>query len=1069
MMFICGMTTYCWLALVPIIDQGSRFDGASCDGVRMVDNTGHNHKSRTQYIILAVAIYALAALGWIFLSDQLLLVFTDTETVFRLSLAKGFFFVFTSAFILLFVLNAVPDRHNAPSGNLLEITFARSVAISNISWLKYIAILSFTLITLWFANSLSAEQHQRLLLLIFMLPISLSAIGGGFAPGLVATCLSVLCVYYLHPTANSLDNIHSVDWLQLISLSVYGIVISALSGYLRASLQKLDVNHQLLDSVVSQTTDGIFVKDLAGRYILVNQGAATFVGKSMSDILGKDDTDIFDADSIDIIQEKDRTVLVSGMVTTHKEYLHIQGEAAIFQVTKGPVFDAQGAICGLFGIARDVTTQEKNAEHLLISELGLKQAQQLSGIGSWEWDLVTDSHTWSEQVFVIYGLPYKEAAPSIEQVQKLFTPESWQALSTLVMRCVHTGEEYECEAELLDPNRAHRWIMARGQAQRDPHGKIFKLHGTVQDITHARQLQQQLAAQTAQLQRVIQGSEQGFWDWNAVTGEVQISPRFEAILGYQAGEMKLTVNNWRQYVYVEDVQNIEQQVLQHLIHKTSSIELEVRCIKKTGELCWILCKGRVVEEDSQGRALMISGTQADITLLKTHETELDRVANYDALTGLPNRRLLLDRFQQMIAHVQRNGSLCAVCFMDLDGFKVINDRYGHEVGDQLLIAIANNVSVVIRQQDTLARVGGDEFVILFEMMSEEECTQVLLRILAAVDQPILIGDLNLCLTACIGVSLYPEDNVDPDILLRHADQAMYMAKSAGKNRFQMFDPDIDRNIIARRTWLEELKSAFERHEFVMFYQPKVNLATGKIIGAEALIRWRHPLRGIVGPSEFLPDIAGSDLEIALGEWVINTAVAQWQNWQQSGRPIAVSINVSARQLLAEHFSAFLKSTLMQYPDLTASDLELEILESAAIEDMTLAIEILQECKRLGVHFSLDDFGTGYSSLTYLRQLPISTIKIDQSFVRGMLDSEDDWRIVEGVIRLASVFNLNVIAEGVETIAHGKSLAELGCQLCQGYGIARPMPVEEFALWYDEWPSQYQQIKNEFKQMDELHR
>lgn len=174
------------------------------------------------------------------------------------------------------------------------------------------------------------------------------------------------------------------------------------------------------------------------------------------------------------------------------------------------------------------------------------------------------------------------------------------------------------------------------------------------------------------------------------------------------------------------------------------------------------------------------------------------MANYDALTGLPNRRLLLDRFQQMIAHVQRNGSICAVCFMDLDGFKVINDRYGHEVGDQLLIAIANNVSVVIRQQDTLARVGGDEFVILFEMMSEEECTQVLLRILAAVDQPISIGDLNLCLTACIGVSLYPEDNVDPDILLRHADQAMYMAKSAGKNRFQMFDPDIDRNIIARR-------------------------------------------------------------------------------------------------------------------------------------------------------------------------------------------------------------------------------------------------------------------------------
>lgn len=1020
----------------------------------MVNSIAQNRKSRIQYIVLAVASYALAALGWIFLSDQLLLAFTDPETVFRLSLAKGFFFVFTSAFIFIFVLNMVPDRHQSPSSNLLDTTFSRAVSTSHISWLKYVAILGFTLITLWFASSLSAEQHQRLLLLIFMLPISLSAISGGFAPGLTATFFSVLCIYYLHPATNNLDSIYSVDWLQLISLSVYGIVISALSGYLRASLQKLNVNHQLLDSVVSQTTDGIFVKDLAGRYILFNKGAAAFVGKKVDEILGKVDADIFDAESTHSIQEKDRMVLASGMVTTHKEYLRIHEVATVFQVTKGPVFDAKGAICGLFGIARDITTQEKNAQHLRISEMGLKQAQQLSGIGSWEWDLVTDLHTWSEQVFVVYGLPYKQVVPSIDDVQQLFTPASWKVLRTLIQRCVDTGEEYECEAALMLPDSSHHWIMARGQAQRDHQGKIIKLHGTVQNITRARQLQYQLEAQTAQLQRVIQGSEQGFWDWNVITGEVQLSPRFEAILGYQAGEMQLTVNNWRQYVHIEDVQKIEQQVLQHLRYKTNSIEFEVRGINKTGEVCWILCKGRVVEEDSQGRALMISGTQADITLLKSHEAELDRVANYDALTGLPNRRLLLDRFQQTIAHASRNSSLCAVCFMDLDSFKAVNDRYGHGMGDQLLVAIVDNVSEVVRQQDTFARVGGDEFVILFEIKSEEECTQVLLRILAAVDQSVVLDDVSLRLSASIGVSLYPE-NVDPDILLRHADQAMYMAKAAGKNCFQMFDPKIERNIIARRIWLEEIKSAFECHEFEMYYQPKVNLATGKIIGVEALIRWNHPQRGIVAPSEFLPDIAGTDLEITLGEWVINTAVSQCHYWHMNCCPIEVSINVSARQLLAENFCTFLKSTFIEFPNLPKSAIEIEILESAAIGDIASAIEIIQECKRLGVHFSLDDFGTGYSSLTYLRQLPISTIKIDQSFVRGMLDSEDDWRIVEGVIRLASVFNLNVIAEGVETIAHGKSLADLGCHLCQGYGIARPMPVWEFAHWYEGWPVQFQ--------------
>lgn len=1024
-----------------------------------------NQKSRTQYIVLAVAIYAFSALGWIFLSDQLLLVLMDTETVFRLSLAKGVFFVFTSAFIFIFVLSAVPDRRKVLASNLLDITFSQSTPIRNFTWIKYTVIFVFTLITLWFASYLTVEQQQRLLLLIFMLPISLSAICGGLGPGLLATLLSVLCVYYLNPSINNLGSIHSIDFLQTISLSVYGILISALTGYLRASLQKLDVNHQLLDSIVSQTTDGIFVKNLAGRYLLINHGAAAFVDKSIDEILGKVDADIFDTESASIIQTKDLMVLNTGQVITQKELLHIQGETVIFQVTKGPVIDSHGKICGLFGIARNVTLQEMNAEQLRISEMSLKLAQQLSGIGSWEWDLVTDIHTWSEQIFVIYGLPYEQEALTMPEVELLFTPESWQRLSALVLQCVNTGEDYECEAEFIRPDGSHHWIMARGHAQRDENGKIVRLHGTVQDITQARMLKHQLVAQAEQLQRVMDGSEQGFWDWNARTGEVQISPRFEAILGYQAGEMKLTVKNWRQYVYAGDIPEIERQVQRHLTHNTDSIDLEVRCIKKSGEMCWILYKGRIVEVDSHGRALMISGTQADITLIKTHEAELDRVANFDALTGLPNRRLLLDRFQQTIARVNRNGSICAVCFMDLDGFKAVNDHYGHGVGDQLLVAIVNNVSVVIRQQDTLARVGGDEFIILFEMMSEEECTQVLQRILTAVDQDIVLdGNKFVRLSASIGVSLYPEDNVDPDILLRHADQAMYMAKAAGKNRFQMFDPEIDRSIISRRTWLEELKSAFARNEFVMFYQPKVNLATGKIIGAEALIRWDHPQRGIVAPSEFLPDIAGSDFEIPLGEWVINTAVAQCMHWRKEGRPLAVSINVSARQLLAEYFCDFLQSSLMLHPDLVVSDVELEILESAAIDDMALAIEILKECKRLGVHFSLDDFGTGYSSLTYLRQLPVSSIKIDQSFVCGMLENDDDLRIVEGVIRLASVFHLNVIAEGVETIAHGKSLADLGCQLCQGYGIARPMPVGEFAIWYDKWPSQYQLIKGEFELM-----
>jgi len=1017
----------------------------------------HNF-SRFQFIVLAVVSYALLALGWIYFSDLLLLFITNQETVFRFSLAKGIFFVFTSALVFIYVLNAVPDRHIAPSRGAIELTFSRSILLGQNPWFRYCTAVLLPLFTLWVVQYLPLELQTRLLLLAFTLPISLSAIIGGFGPGLLATLISALSVHLLMINADKPQSEMIFTWLPMVSLSINGIIISGLSGYLRASLRKSDLNHQLLESMVSQTTDAIFVKDLQGRYVLANQRAAAFVGKSIKDMIGQNDEALFEPASAALIRTKDQTALNDKAVTTHKEHLQLSTGSAVFQVTKGPVMDSKGLVRGLFGIARDITLQEQSAERLRQSEASLKQAQQLSGIGSWEWDTVKNTHTWSEQVFAIYGLPPKEAL-DLEKVQSLFTPESWQKLNQAVTHCLATGVPYECEAELFEAETlAKKWIMARGQATLDEQGKVIKLHGTVQDITQSRILQQQIAAQTALLQRVIQGSEQGYWDWNVATGEVQVSQKFESILGYSAGEIRLTLDNWTQFVHEDHWADVKRIVRQHLQHQSASIELEIRCRKKSGDLCWVLCKGRVVESDSCGRPLMISGTQSDITQLKNHEAELDRVANYDVLTELPNRRLLVDRFKQTISRVNRHSSLCAVCYLDLDGFKVVNDQYGHDVGDQLLIAIVEQLLHIMREQDTLARVGGDEFIALFEIGSEIECIQILERMLGAIDQTIYIGDKPLRLTASIGVSLYPEDNVDPDILLRHADHAMYMAKAAGKNCFQMFDHDVERKIIAKRQWLEELKAAFARREFVLFYQPKVNLVTGEVIGAEALIRWLHPQRGILPPSAFLPDIEGSELEIPLGEWVINTAMAQLQTWHQKGLNIQISVNVSARQLLTDHFYDFLKQALAYYPEVPASALELEILESAAIKDMPLAIAILNECASLGVHFSLDDFGTGYSSLTYLRKLPISTLKIDQSFIRDMLEDQDDLRIVEGVVRLASVFNLGVIAEGVESIAHGIKLAELGCEMCQGYGIAHPMYVDDFINWYENWPLQYAQMQ-----------
>ncbi|HLD66106.1 MAG TPA: EAL domain-containing protein, partial [Pseudomonas sp.] len=406
---------------------------------------------------------------------------------------------------------------------------------------------------------------------------------------------------------------------------------------------------------------------------------------------------------------------------------------------------------------------------------------------------------------------------------------------------------------------------------------------------------------------------------------------------------------------------------------------------------------------------------------------------------------------QAIIRAARNDKSLAVCFLDLDGFNAINDRYGHAAGDQLLLGVTANLKQVLRGEDTLARLGGDEFVVLLsDISSPEECSLILDRVLTAVGNPIQLEDALVSVSASIGVSLYPEDNADADTLLRHADQAMYLAKEAGKNRFHLFDPESDRKAQLHRHYLERLRIALARDEFVLHYQPKVDLINGAIIGTEALIRWQQPENGLVPPAEFLPHIYRSDLEIPLGEWVIETALAQAAAWHRDGLRLTVSVNVSANHLLQPDFHENLKTSLARHPGFPAAHFELEVLETAAIADMQQAVAILRRCRELGVHFALDDFGTGYSSLTYLRKLPVDILKIDQSFVRDMLTDPDDMGIVEGVIRLASAFNRQVIAEGVETLEHGVALRRLGCRFAQGYGIARPMPAEQIADWVADW-------------------
>jgi diguanylate cyclase (GGDEF)-like protein len=452
--------------------------------------------------------------------------------------------------------------------------------------------------------------------------------------------------------------------------------------------------------------------------------------------------------------------------------------------------------------------------------------------------------------------------------------------------------------------------------------------------------------------------------------------------------------------------------------------------------------------DAQGKPKHYVALFSDITAAKENAQQLEHIAHYDALTNLPNRVLLADRLKQAMLQAQRRAQRLAVVFLDLDGFKAVNDLHGHEAGDHLLTALAVRMKAALREGDTLARIGGDEFVaVLVDLVDAQASLPVLERLLAAAREPVHWDNEVLKVSASLGVTLYPQDEeLDADQLQRQADQAMYQAKVSGKNNYHLFDATLDRHVRERYESVERIQSALAQGEMVMYYQPKVNLRTGQVIGAEALIRWQHPERGLLAPGLFLPACDNHPLSLALDEWVMHTVLQQMQSWQDAGLHLPVSMNVAGRLLQQHDFVQRVQSILAAHPGVDPCAVQLEVLETSALLDIDRVSRSIHECLDFGVTFALDDFGTGFSSLAYVKHLPVSQLKIDQSFVRDMLINQDDMAILRAIVGLAAAFGQGVIAEGVETAEQGMALMQLGCDFAQGYLFSRPMPAHQMAAW-----------------------
>ena len=486
--------------------------------------------------------------------------------------------------------------------------------------------------------------------------------------------------------------------------------------------------------------------------------------------------------------------------------------------------------------------------------------------------------------------------------------------------------------------------------------------------------------------------------------------------------------------------------IRHSIDNTGNWLGEIQGSRKDGDTFTATLDICAVENED-GKLTHCVAIFGHIADRKESERRLENLAHFDPLTHLPNRTLLAEDLRKAMLQSDRNNTIFALAFLDLDDFKPVNDQHGHEVGDRLLIEVAKRLKGALRGEDTIARLGGDEFVLLLtgiKDMSDVEIT--LSRVLADLSSPFQIDAYLMKVTSSIGVTVYPFDNADADTLLRHADQAMYLAKQSGRNCFQWFDSKLDMALKAKQEKLAKLRLALDRQELKLHYQPKINLKTGAVIGLEALIRWQHPDDGLIGPMTFLPLAEQTGLIIAIGKWILEEALSQMAEWIAEGIDFPVSVNVSAAHLKHPDFVESLQAILAGHPEVPPSRLELEILETAAIDDLDRVRDTMIECQKIGVSFSLDDFGTGYSSLAYLKQLPVDTVKVDRSFVHDMKENTEDLSIIEGVISLARIFSKMVIAEGVETSEHGMLLVRLGCDFGQGYGIARPMPPEEVPNW-----------------------
>ncbi|WP_456272325.1 bifunctional diguanylate cyclase/phosphodiesterase [Bacillus sp. AK031] len=709
--------------------------------------------------------------------------------------------------------------------------------------------------------------------------------------------------------------------------------------------------------------------------------------------------------------------LILGLYFPVENFSNLIMQVALTVITLGLVYFM---LKGIFKTTKELKVTNEKLNHIFDS----------LDVAIWSHDIKTDELLITPGIEKLYGRKLEEFYNDFLLWKKVIHPEDIPVMEER-SKCLQTGEPCTSIYRIIKPDGNVRWIQDRGIPTLDDKGNLIYFSSVLFDITDRRESEDQYRSLVEMSPDLIAVSHQGRF--------LYVNESGSKVLGYKNPD-ELIGQDISIFVSHEDIAMVRKAVENiKVAGKTENLIFEIKANRADGSLFDVEVSAMPILYDGKPAIQLIG---RDITERKKSEQMIREMAFYDSLTGLPNRNL----FKQRVSETIKNSAFqsFAILFLDLDRFKVINDTKGHSTGDSLLVVVAKRLRSVIEKRGEVFRQGGDEFIILLENSSREEVSDISRRILQSFVKPVEISGQEFFVTPSIGISMYPGDGSDQETLIKHADTAMYLAKERGKNNFQFYNQDLNRNTSRKMELENELRKALELEQFVLFYQPKVELDNGSVLGVESLLRWKHPVLGMISPAEFIPLAEETGLIVPIGKWVLQEACRQSKEWEKSGiGEIPVAVNISVRQMQDDHFVASVEEALNE-TGLDPGFLELEITESI-MQDFERSSEVLKKLKKLGVTISVDDFGTGYSSLNTLRYLPIDHLKIDKSFVDDIIDHSKHSKngsIVKTIIDMGQNMQFTIIAEGVEEKEQVNFLIENSCGVGQGYYYSKPLPADE---------------------------